>query len=120
MVAGVFDFWSLNGRPGAPLQPAATQQLGFLPAGLGANLAVRRSAFDEVGGFAEELHVGEDIDLCWRLQLRGFRFAVATDAVVAKRERPGFARGLPARDDLRAQCGRASTAATAPTALGPT
>jgi len=94
VVAGVFDFWSLNGRPSSPLRPAATVQLGFLPAGLGANLAVRRSAFDRVGGFAEELHVGEDIDLCWRLQLGGFRFAVATDAVVAKRDRPGFIRAF--------------------------
>ncbi len=74
VVAGVFDFWSLNGRPASALQPAATRQLGFLPAGLGANLAVRRRAFEAVGGFDEELVIGEDIDLCWRLQLRGFRF----------------------------------------------
>jgi len=38
--------------------------------------------------------VGEDIDLCWRLQLRGLRFAVATDAVVAKRDHPGFVRAF--------------------------
>jgi glycosyltransferase involved in cell wall biosynthesis len=88
--AGVFDFWSLNGRPPSALRPASTRQLGFLPAGLGANLAVRRHAFEEVGGFAEELLIGEDIDLCWRLQLRGFRFEVAPDAVVARREHPGF------------------------------
>jgi glycosyltransferase involved in cell wall biosynthesis len=91
LAAGVFDFWSLNGRPASTLQPAATRQLGFLPAGLGANLGVRRHAFEAVGGFAEELSIGEDIDLCWRLQLRGFRFEVASDAVVAKREHPGFA-----------------------------
>lgn len=30
--------------------------------------------------------MGEDIDLCWRLQLAGCRFAVSRDAVVAKRE----------------------------------
>jgi GT2 family glycosyltransferase len=57
---------------------------------LAANLAVRRSAFEGVGGFAEELAANEDIDLCWRLQLNGSRFVIAPDAVVAKRERPDF------------------------------
>ncbi|HVC69150.1 MAG TPA: glycosyltransferase family A protein [Acidimicrobiales bacterium] len=86
LVAGSFDMASLNGMtPGAP-SAAATDQLGFLPAGLAANLAVRRPAFDAVGGFGEQLFVGEDIDFCWRLQLQGFRFAPAPDAVVAKRE----------------------------------
>lgn len=90
VVAGSFDFGSLNGGPGGPV-PVATRQLNFLPAGLGANLAVRRGAFEAVGGFSEDLAVGEDIDLSWRLQLRGYRFAVASDAVVAKRERDGAA-----------------------------
>lgn len=96
IVAGRFDFWSLNGLPGSSTMPAAVRQLGFLPAGLGANLAVRRSAFDQVHGFTEvhgytEEHLpGEDIDLCWRLQLQGFRFDIAESAVVAKRERSEF------------------------------
>jgi glycosyltransferase involved in cell wall biosynthesis len=94
VVAGVFDFWSLNGYPASPLRPAATRQLGFLPAGLGANLAVRRQPFDAVGGFAEDLRVGEDIDLCWRLQLGGSRFEIVPDAVVSKRDHPGFARSF--------------------------
>jgi GT2 family glycosyltransferase len=86
-VAGFFDLWSLNGlAPSAPV-PAATRQLGFLAAGLGANMAVRRAAFEDVGGFAEDLIVGEDVDLCWRLQLRGYRFSVVPAAIVAKRER---------------------------------
>ncbi len=89
-VAGYFDFWSLNGGRPAPAQAASTRQLGFLPAALGANLAVRRRAFDAVGGFAEELATGEDIDLSWRLQLAGFRFAEAPSAVVAKRELTQF------------------------------
>ena len=94
VVAGVFDFWSLNGHRPSALRPAATGQLGFLPAGLGANLAVRRQPFEAVGGFAEDLMIGEDIDLCWRLQLAGYRFAVAPDAVVSKRDHPGFARSF--------------------------
>ncbi len=87
VVAGVFDFWSLNGLRASPPKPASMRQLGFLPAGLGANLAVRREAFESVGGFAEELKIGEDIDLCWRLQLQGFRFVIEFGAVVSKRER---------------------------------
>jgi glycosyltransferase involved in cell wall biosynthesis len=86
VVAGSFDMASLNGIRTDELSPAATSQLGFLPAGLAANLAVRRPAFDAVGGFSEELFVGEDIDLCWRLQLHGYRFSLAPAAVVAKRE----------------------------------
>lgn len=90
LAAGRFDFWSLNDiAPTAPV-PAATRQLGFLPAGLGANLAIRRSAFLEVGGFDEHFTPGEDIDLCWRLQLRGFRFVDMPEAVVAKRARSSF------------------------------
>jgi GT2 family glycosyltransferase len=90
VVAGVFDFWSLNGLQTSPPKPASMRQLGFLPAGLGANLAVRRSAFESVGGFAEELLIGEDIDLCWRLQVGGYRFVTEFGAVVAKRERGDF------------------------------
>jgi glycosyltransferase involved in cell wall biosynthesis len=90
VVAGSFDMASLNGIRTDELSPAATSQLGFLPAGLAANLAVRRPAFDAVGGFSEELFVGEDIDLCWRLQLHGYRFSLVPAAVVAKREPAGF------------------------------
>jgi GT2 family glycosyltransferase len=87
LVAGVFDFGALHGDPNSLPAPAATRQLGFLAFGLSANLAVRREAFEAVHGFAEELSPGEDVDLCWRLQLAGYRFAVAPDAVVEKRER---------------------------------
>jgi glycosyltransferase involved in cell wall biosynthesis len=92
LVAGIFDFGALHGVPNSLPAPAATRQLGFLPFGLSANLAVRRQVFETVHGFAEELSPEEDVDLCWRLQLAGYRFAVAADAVVEKRER---AAGLP-------------------------
>ena len=65
-------------------------QFGFLPAGGSGNLALRRHAFEDVGGFAEEMMTGEDIDLCWRLQLRGHRYVVNADAVVARRNQRGF------------------------------
>jgi cellulose synthase/poly-beta-1,6-N-acetylglucosamine synthase-like glycosyltransferase len=39
------------------------------------NLLVRRSAFLEAGGFREQLHVAEDVDLSWRLRDRGCAIA---------------------------------------------
>ena len=49
------------------------------------NFAVRREAFDEVGGFDERFTQasGEDNDLAYRLQDIGATFAYAPDAVVA-------------------------------------
>ena len=89
LVAGVFDFSALDGVPQSIPVPIATRQLGFLPFALGANFGVRREAFEAVQGFCEDLSPGEDVDLCWRLQLAGYRFAVTADAAVEKRERTG-------------------------------
>jgi glycosyltransferase involved in cell wall biosynthesis len=89
LVAGVFDFSSLEGAPKSDPIPASSEQMGFLPFALGANLAVRRDAFDEAHGFCETLPAGEDVDLSWRLQLAGHTFATTHEAVVAKREHVG-------------------------------
>jgi mycofactocin system glycosyltransferase len=39
------------------------------------NLLVRRSAFLSAGGFRDEMHVGEDVDLTWRLRDNGWTIA---------------------------------------------
>jgi GT2 family glycosyltransferase len=93
--AGVFDEWSLNGLdpPDPPrYEPAgAIGLMGFLPSAATSNLAIRRQAFEAIGGFSEDLTlIGEDFDLCWRSQLAGHRFELNMEAVVAKRERSGF------------------------------
>ena len=88
--AGVFDYWSLNGQPTpSPVKyapPPALALFGFLPAAGSGNLAIRRSAFEDIGGFTPELMTGEDFDLSWRAQLAGYRL---------RRERGG--RPRPAR-----------------------
>ena len=92
--AGVFDFWSLNGlatpSPLSYAPPPAMTLFGFLPAGGSGNLALRRRAFEDLGGFAEDLMTGEDFDLSWRLQLSGHRYVMNTDAVLARRDQQGF------------------------------
>lgn len=53
------------------------QVVDWLPSG---NLVVRRSAFEDVGGFDTSLQTCEDVDLCQRLKARGGRL-VAADAL---------------------------------------
>lgn len=52
-----------------------------------ASLAVRRSAFEEVGGFEEALRFGEDVDLSWRLHARGHRLVYQPRALVRHHHR---------------------------------
>ena len=92
LAAGLNDPWSPNGPtpspPPSPKPPPQQSQFGFLAAAGSGNMAVRREAFETVGGFDEELHVGEDTDVCWRLQLAGYRFTIG-EGVISRRERSG-------------------------------
>jgi glycosyltransferase involved in cell wall biosynthesis len=107
---GAIDSWSLNQKtpPSPPSYgpPLAMSQFGFPPAAMSCNLAVRRSVFDALGGFAEDLLTGEDYDLCWGLQLAGHRYVLNTDAVVARRFRQGF-RATLSRFTAYGRCGPA-------------
>jgi glycosyltransferase involved in cell wall biosynthesis len=60
------------------------------PAGASSNMAVDAALFRDLGGFDETLRTGEDVDLCWRIQLGGGRLAVADDAIVHLRKRVGL------------------------------
>jgi glycosyltransferase involved in cell wall biosynthesis len=106
--AGVFDFWSLNGRatpsPPSYAPPPAMGLFGFLPAAASGNMALRRRAFEEIGGFAEDLMTGEDFDLSWRSQLSGHRYVLNTDAVVARRDQQGF-KAIFSRYTAYGRCG---------------
>lgn len=52
--------WPKNSREG--------DRFFYLPA---CNLLVRKALFLQLGGFKEHMSVGEDVDLCWRLQDQG-------------------------------------------------
>ncbi len=60
---------SLNlGRAGGPVG-AAGDRLSYLPT---CNLIARRAALESVGGFTPGLRLGEDVDLMWRMRVRGW------------------------------------------------
>lgn len=51
--------------------------------GTGSALFVRRAQFEELGGFDEDLFMFyDDVDLGWRLNLRGYRVRFAPDSIV--------------------------------------
>ena len=55
----------------------------------GCNLAVRRSAYFEIGGFDVRFHTaGDDVDFCWRLRDAGKRIGFAPNAFVWHHRRP--------------------------------
>jgi len=67
--------------PGAPSHVMLDdEEAEHLP---GCNLAVRRTAFDAVGGFDPVFTTaGDDVDFCWRLQDAGFRLGFSPTAFV--------------------------------------
>ncbi|MDA0810909.1 MAG: glycosyltransferase [Verrucomicrobia bacterium] len=67
--------------PGAPTQVMLSDNdAEHIP---GCNLSVRRSDFEAIKGFEECYDVaGDDVDFCWRLQIRGKRIGFAAAAFV--------------------------------------
>jgi GT2 family glycosyltransferase len=54
----------------------------------GCNMAFRRDALNAVGGFNPiYLRAGDDVDVCWRLQMKGWRIGFAPSALVWHRHR---------------------------------
>ena len=68
---------------------AMADQPDFLPYARSANCGVWRDVLDDVGGWTERFRGGggEDVDLSWRAQLRGFRLVYAPDALMHYRLR---------------------------------
>jgi len=91
VVGGAMDFVSLDPRrsssaPSSPVVDRAPQH-GFLPTTPTANLGVRRSVFEALGGFRSDRASCEDQAFCWRAQVAGFSFNFDPDAIVHYRQR---------------------------------
>jgi glycosyltransferase involved in cell wall biosynthesis len=96
MLAGPLEVNSLNDpdvvywRGGSPTDEGLKLAHGYLGHAVGANFAIRRAAYLEVGGCDRQFRTcSDDVDLSWRVQEAGFRIAFVRDAVVHYRFRPG-------------------------------
>jgi len=59
----------------------------YRPRAVAANLLVRRTAFEQVGGFYEGVRAAEDTDFCWRLQEAGWTLEIRPGARIEHRYR---------------------------------
>ena len=63
------------------------------------NLIIRKKAFSEAGGFQEDLHVGEDVDLCWRTRKLGYHLLYVPQGEVKHKHRNDLLHMLRRRFD---------------------
>ena len=91
VVVGAVEVQTLNPfvRPRQPYAEVGAKHLAanFLPYVITCNAGVSRQAFESVGGFSEDLPKSADVDLSWRLQLRGYSIHDVPAAVVHYRYR---------------------------------
>ena len=83
----------VRAAPGAPSHVMIDDtEAEHLP---GCNLAVRKEAFECIGGFDPQfLTAGDDVDFCWRLRAAGFRLGFVPGAFVWHWRRPTIRRFL--------------------------
>ncbi len=67
--------------PGGPIHVMLTDdEAEHIP---GCNMAFRRSALEEIGGFDPRFRIaGDDVDACWRMQAKGHRLGFSPAAMV--------------------------------------
>lgn len=79
--------------PGGPIHVLVSdREAEHVP---GCNMAFRKAALEEIGGFDERFRVaGDDVDICWRLQESGRTLGFSAGAVVMHRRRDTVRRYL--------------------------
>lgn len=103
----VYDLWGgclddtrLNDsfRPaGKPLVMSALPiEFDFLPYAVGASMGMHRSVLDTIGDWNEDYDFagGDDVELSWRVQLKGFKIGFCRAAVVHYRLRKSYAQAF--------------------------
>lgn len=120
---GVLGRYEVDGSPldlgGEPARVAPGTRISYVPS---AALLVRAADLDRLGGFDEELRLGEDVDLIWRLVESGRVVRYEPAATVLHEVRPTFAGWLRQRfgyGSSAAALDRRHPGAVAPVVLSP-
>lgn len=76
--------------PGGPIHVLLSdREAEHIP---GCNMAFRKEALEAIGGFDPTFRVaGDDVDICWRIQERGWKLAFSPSAVVWHHQRRSLA-----------------------------
>ncbi len=83
LVTGGVVPWDGGPLPEAPRPFTMSRAgFGFLPILSTGCLGLRRSVWDALGRFDEQLPTCEDVDFAWRAQLRGYTLALRSDAFI--------------------------------------
>ncbi|MEK6442231.1 glycosyltransferase [Pseudonocardia sp. T1-2H] len=95
LVGGWFDAEPLNDEATRSWHGGAYPRDGLrswlLPYSGGGNLAIWAEVLRDLGGWSGNYEAGaEDVELCWRAQVAGYRLGFAPDAVVRVRYRTGL------------------------------
>jgi cellulose synthase/poly-beta-1,6-N-acetylglucosamine synthase-like glycosyltransferase len=85
----VYESWMMSGKERLRYVPTREQNLDDFPS---CNLLVRRSVFQEVGGFATDFWPGEDTEFCLSLVKRGHVIRYVPEAVIDHHRRPSLER----------------------------
>jgi mycofactocin glycosyltransferase len=63
------------------------------------NMLLRKKAFVETGGIRETLHIGEDVDFCWRMSDAGWQALYVPSGIVMHKHRNTIGKMLRRRAD---------------------
>ena len=77
-----------------PVLGRGTNSVFYVPT---CNMLIRRAVYAQVGGLDEGLHVGEDVDLCWRVMAAGHHLYYTPRGRVLHRHRSSWRSGFMRR-----------------------
>jgi mycofactocin glycosyltransferase len=78
------------------LRGAKDRSAFFVPT---CNMLVRKKAFDETGGIRETMHLGEDVDFCWRMRDAGWLALYVPSGTVKHKHRNSLRNWMRRRAD---------------------
>jgi cellulose synthase/poly-beta-1,6-N-acetylglucosamine synthase-like glycosyltransferase len=85
----VYESWVMSGAERLRYTPLRQRDVDDFPS---CNLLVRRSVYEEIGGFGTDFWPGEDTEFCLALTRKGYRIRYEPKALILHHRRPSLRR----------------------------